>query len=87
MSSVNDLLYPKSYVKEDQHDIPVWYEFLLRPDYLDQHLSQTSPEPSGCDLIKDFFFQVNIKINYTYSFTRDAVPLILSDVGILHIFR
>ena len=57
MSSVNDLLYPTSYVKED-HDIPVWYEFLLKPDYLNEHLSQASPEPSGCDLIKDFLFQV-----------------------------
>ena len=58
--SMNDILYPSSYVRADINNIPTWYEFLLKDGLLIKHLSEKDPEPSACSLIKQFFDQVLI---------------------------
>lgn len=57
--SMNDILYPSSYVRADINNIPTWYEFLLKDGLLIEHLSENDPEPSACMLIKQFFDQVS----------------------------
>ena len=62
--SVNDLLYPSSYVRADENNIPAWYEFLLNEELLSKHLSSDDPDPSACDLIKLFFEQASLSFHY-----------------------
>ena len=57
--SMNDLLYPSSYVRADETNIPAWYEFLLNEQLLSKHLLSNDPHPSACNLIKQFFDQVS----------------------------
>ena len=59
--SMNDLLYPSTYVRAEDNNTPAWYEFLLDDKLLSTHLSQNDPEPSACSLIKQFFDQVKLK--------------------------
>ena len=58
MSVVQDLQI--SYIKAENHT-PSWYEFLLKPNLLEEHLQQENPDPSGTALIKIFFDQVFIE--------------------------
>ena len=55
---MNDLLYPSSYVRNDDNKARAWYEFVLQEDLLSKHLTESDPEPSACSLIKQFFEQV-----------------------------
>nr|CAB3266012.1 integrator complex subunit 8-like [Phallusia mammillata] len=61
--SMTDLLYPSSYVRADNNNAKAWFEFLLNPDLLVEHLNETDPEPSGCALIKQFYDQANRPVN------------------------
>jgi len=55
---MTDLLYPSSYVRAESNNVKAWYEFLLKPELLPEHLNEADPEPCGCCLIKLFFDQV-----------------------------
>jgi len=54
--------YPKKvqekYITTATH-IPAWYEFVLNPNFLEEHLKQTNPEPNAPGLIKLFLDKMN----------------------------
>nr|XP_002119892.3 integrator complex subunit 8-like [Ciona intestinalis] len=61
--TLNNLLYPSTYVSAGNNTPPSWYEFLLKPDLMKQHLSEADPDPSASSLIKQFFEQANRPVN------------------------